>query len=187
MLDFRDIIAATENTARDLLNIFGLIEKNVAAYDRIKARFRQKRAASRLNEILMIITNWRKLNLATLWMIGHALSKGEMNDLVVVPVESGHRKSDFNAELHRFFLALLLTRDLIDEYRDEIINVDYRLYEKLDDSLSARIDVVNLMMDRSEAGISVERLRMLYDAYQQLVKSMEGVKDQLQSAAKKLE
>jgi hypothetical protein len=184
MLNVADVAKAASDLVKDLTNIVGLIEKNIASYDRIKSRFQRKRTARRLDEILFSLVEWRGRNDITMWHIADRIEPGK----TIAPrgfAPTRTRPNVWDYELNAYLDSLLKTRDLIQEFKSDIMDVDYRLYEKLDDAVSGRIDVLALLGDKANGNISTDKLRMVYASYTELVKSLDTVKRELQSAAKR--
>lgn len=69
MIDLAALVKTTTDTASDLTNLVGIIEKNLASYERIRALFRRKRLLSRLSDVLKLLTRWRRNNRETLWAL----------------------------------------------------------------------------------------------------------------------
>jgi hypothetical protein len=75
-------------------------------------------------------------------------------------------------------------RDLIDQYKGDIVSIDYKLYEDIEDALSGRIDVLQMLLDHDQSGISLEKLKELHDSYCSLVAGLTQLKDDVQSASR---
>lgn len=194
MIDLTSIISATKDIVKDLTNIVGLIEENISSYDRITVRFRRKRIVKRLIKILEILSSYRYFNAVTLWEIAERATrvareenKGIYEDIgnCRIPDLSYDSHWQFSFQLEGFLIALLETRDLIDEYKKDIIGIDYRLYEELDDAIQNRIDILTLLSDSSQQRISADKLMTAYAAYAELVNSISSLKDELEAAIKK--
>jgi hypothetical protein len=177
-----ELVRLATETVRDLTDIVGHIEKNIASYDRIRQRLRRKRELRRLQEILREVTLLGERNIKTLWGIAemaqmHGESKIAQNAMEFRPDD----RFFVNNEIQEFPRVLLKVRDIIDEYRDDLINVDYKLYEKLHDAIDRRLDLLDIVLDKKHAGrLDIDKLRRLYIVYNELVRSLEKVKDQLQ-------
>jgi hypothetical protein len=183
MLDISEIAKASRDLIKQLTNIVGLIEKNLASYDRIKARFQRKRMAARLHEILKRITLiGLSTNRYTLWMLTeHAVQKGIDAEEFVRSVESD---KICHYDLRDYLGGLLELRDFVDQYRGDLISIDYRLYEALQEAILGRIDVLKVLTDQDASTISAEKLKELYESYLSLVKAITDLKDTIQSAAR---
>jgi len=83
MIDLAAIACITRDTVRELTDIAGLIEKNIASYDRIAERFRRKRVVNRLNNILRRLTDFRVMNIVTLLEIAERLHRAGENSVAV--------------------------------------------------------------------------------------------------------
>jgi hypothetical protein len=176
MLDLNSITKMTKDIVTELTNLVGLIEKNIASYDRIAARFRRKRIEARLREILLRLTIWYSSNRQTLWMLGKYAMKGDD-----ISLERFDSRVEY--DLLEFLQALLSTTDLIDEFKKDIVHVDYHLYEGLQDAIDGRIKVITMLIDPEESVLSIERVKTAYASYSALVESIGGLKDQLQNAS----
>ena len=82
----------------------------------------------------------------------------------------------------RLFLnALLETQDFIEEYHKDIIGVDYKMYENLQDSISARVELIRFLQSNASKHLSKEKMRRLHVIYSALVKALDGYKQKLQT------
>jgi hypothetical protein len=180
MLDLGSIAKMTKDVVKELTNLVGLIEKNLASYDRIAARFRRKRIAARLQEILLRLTEWRASNIETLWRLAEYAIHNDN-----VSLDRTFKYDNYaNYPLLAFLEALLSTRDLIDEFKKDIVHVDYRLYEELQDAINGRIEILRMLLtDPGESVPSIEKIKSAYVSYSALVESIGGLKDKLQSAS----
>jgi len=80
-------------------------------------------------------------------------------------------------------LILLHARDLIEEFKGDIVHVDYRLYEQLHEAVHGRVNVIEMLLNEDGQSISVDKLKEAYLAYVELAKSVGTLKDKLQDAA----
>ena len=183
------LVNMVAETAKELTNLVGLIEKNLASYDRIKARFRRKRVVGRLEAILERLTVAYEANLATLWVLADRLTGAGADPKWVTDRLEENRSiftpGVYNGDLRRYLLILLHARDLIEEFKGDIVHVDYRLYEQLHEAVHGRVNVIEMLLNEDGQSISVDKLKEAYLAYVELAKSVGTLKDKLQDAAKK--
>jgi hypothetical protein len=189
MIDIGAIVSITRDTIKELTDVVGLIEKNISSYDRIKARFRRKRIAGRLEAILLRLTYWRQMNRRTLWMLAEIATRDEDGpSSLPADIDEDFGYHGFHSDMRLFLEGLLATRDLIDEFKKDIVSVDYRLYEDLHDAVNGRIELVEMFMDGGKVegkyAISTEKLKRAYSSYRALVDSVSAVKDAVQSGAR---
>jgi hypothetical protein len=186
-----EIVKAVRDIVCDLSDIVGIIEKNVASYDRISSRFRRKRVVSRLTEILLLLTSWRMQNYATLFLMASEIRKISKRyyDETGSPIAVKRPECipQFEGDLHRFLYGLLSASDLISEYKADIVRFDFSVYEKIEDCVRNRIKIIGLLVDRETAEIAVDDMEQLYDAYEDLVRSLQSTKEEIQSIINTLE
>lgn len=204
MVDVAAIAALTKNTIVGLTDVVGLIEKNIASYDRVTERFRRKRLAKRFDHILRLLVDFRQNNMVTLMGIAERMQRQEdveFNPYLDEPVqaksipanvirswakryldENRGRKFSHDTSLTGFFTSLLEARDVITRYKSDIISVDYSLYEEIDDAVMKRVDITEILRDNDN--ISPEKLQIIYNSYVELMLSIETLKDRLQSMSK---
>src|SRR5580704_13338279 len=174
MLEIGEIAKATRDVVKQLTDVIGLIEKNLASYDRIKSRFRRRRIADRLQEILQEMLPLKRDNAYTLWEMTENIRRraAAVQDDSFLESDYVKRELDafmFSDDLHNYLKSLLAMRDLIDQYKGDIVSIDYKLYEDIEDALSGRIDVLQMLLDHDQSGISLEKLKELHDSYCSLV------------------
>jgi hypothetical protein len=86
----------------------------------------------------------------------------------------------YDPSFPNFLTALLTLQDVLEEYHHDIIRVDYKLYENLSDSITARIAIVKILQDPGSSTLSHEKLKALHEMYLALVKNLELYKEQVQ-------
>jgi hypothetical protein len=171
MISIAEIAVATKDTVKELTNLVGLIEKNLSSYDRIQNRFRRKRTAKRFSEILERLTAMPPFCERLL--------------VTIADRRNSYLKEDFSsAEFAQFLNALLETRDIIHEYKRDIIGVDYRLYEKLQECVDGRIEILSLLNGGTKDEIPHGTLDTAYASYLALFQAIGALKDELQTAAR---
>lgn len=84
--------------------------------------------------------------------------------------------------MQSFLFSLLDARAVLEEYSSDIIGVDYKLYEEIDDCIHNRISILSQLSQDNESALSVDKLLTLTQAYSELVASLEKVKEDLQTA-----
>lgn len=185
MIDLTSFLTVSKQTAKQLTDLVGIIERNITSYDRIKARFRRKRIVERLERILALLSRWHRSNNMTLWRLASMTTEHEPPDAQIdVAEDIGWDPNRFAPEIEDFLQALLETKDLIDQFEADIVSVDYKLYEELQDAVDGRINIVRLLVKAGRKEISTEHLRLMYSSYTELVASVREVKDRLQSATR---
>jgi hypothetical protein len=185
MIYLNTAVTTVMETVKELTDLVGLVEKNLASYDRIEARFRRKRISRRLQEILGRLTSWRMMNMPTLWMIGKMAINGELRPgVVVIPMDNSPYDNNYKYDLLSFMDAILSTRDLIEEFKKDLLWVDYKLYEELQDAVDGRINILRMLSDTKEDSISIDKLKIAYASYSTLVESIEKLKGELQIATR---
>jgi hypothetical protein len=186
-MDLGDVANATKDIVKELTNVIGLIEKNIASYDRIKARFRRRRVNERLEEILNRLTQWHRFNCDTLWRLGQLAERGTLRSKELSAYLNNDEDAlpfSYRSELIEYQDALLSTQALIDDFKKDIISVDYKLYEALQDAVDGRMKIVAMLVAADRKDISIENIKTAYESYRALVEGVHTVKDALQSAAK---
>jgi hypothetical protein len=185
MVDVATIANLTKETIRELTNVVGIIEKNLASYDRIKERFRRRRIAKRLIHILNILTSFRDNNLVTIMGIVERMQQSDENNRRYSALylnEKSGKRFQYDDSVRAFFESLVEAKDVIDEYKLDILTVDYALYEELDDAISRRLDMTELL--REDGRLSYKKMQVIYDSYVELVSSIDILKERVQSAAR---
>jgi hypothetical protein len=195
MLELGAIVAAIKDTAKELTNLVGLIERNIASYDRLKANYLRKRTRRRLSYLLETLTSWRGKQGKIIFRLGELITKRRGVDSLRLDKHRGpsdafemgwaHPYHDADEELRSFFKTLISTRRLVSEFRRDIISVDYKLFQELEDAIDQRMELIGVLLE-SEGGkeLSPQKLRALYRAYSMLVASIEGLKSSLQEASR---
>ena len=181
MLSLSDIMKAAAEIAGQMTNIMGHVERNYASYDLMKARYRRNRLVGRLEKILQRLTSLRLSCHTTLYLTSKlAFDKGEESiaELASLDLESA------NFNLTGFLESLLEIRDIIDEYKNDIINTDYKLYENIEDCIKGRIRIVNILLENDKSKYSVEKLKSIYVTYENLISSLSSVKEELANKLK---
>lgn len=187
MIDLAALLNVIADTAKEITNLMGLIEKNLASYDRLQERFRRKRLEARLEELLRQLSDLRGGNLPTLWRLARLIDKDDSVQLDYLGKSLAELEIDewtFDYDFRQFLGILLKMRDLIDEFKSDIVSVDYRLYEALQDAVKNRIAIVGLLAKDGGRSFSPDRLKALFSAYSELVKSTEELKNKLQQSAR---
>lgn len=182
--NFGSLIAAANSIIENLTNLVGIFEKNVDSYDRIARKFKRKRIVSRLERILQKVTSWNTSNRATLFMIAKWSAEGHDKNFDNFSAIDDNSGRFMEHDLRNFLEALLSTQDIIEEYREDIIAADYKLYESLQDAMSSRIGIVRQLLSEDSSNLSKDRLRELSKTYEALIHSLDQTKAKLQSSAK---
>src|SRR5258708_20898342 len=155
MTSVGEIVQVTKEIVAQLTDVVGIVEKNISSFDRITVRHRRKRVTHRLETILQKLTTMHYSCLTTLWLTAKLASeKGEQS-------LSELQKLDFPSadfDLRSFLDILLEIRDIIDEYKSDIINTDYTVYERLDDCIYGRIKLVSMLLETDEKQYSIDKL-----------------------------
>jgi hypothetical protein len=181
MTNVGEIVQVTKELVGQLTDVVGLVEKNISSFDRIAARYRRKRVTHRLETILQTLTTMHHSCLTTLWLTAKlAWEKGDQS--LSKLHELDFTSADF--DLRSFLHSLLDIRDIIDEYKSDIINTDYTVYERLEDCIYGRIRVVNMLLENDDKQYSIDKLKAMYVAYAELIVSLKKVKDDLASHLK---
>ncbi len=176
MISVSDLAQATTELVGQITNIVGHIERNYSSYDFIKARYRRNRLIGRLETILQKLTLLRLSCHTTLYLTAKlAFERGQdsLSELRNLDFESA------NFNLNGFLESLLEVRDIIDEYKADIINTDYTIYERLEECIKGRIKIVNMLLEHDEKHYSIDKLKSMYTNYEKLITSLNSVKDEL--------
>jgi hypothetical protein len=193
MIGLSDVVGATKSTIGDLTDIVGHVEKNIKSYDRIKQRFRRKRELSKLKDILVELSNWRQPNIRTLFTIAEEYYRRtdierDADYTTELNIKNQYERLPANLELQQFLECLLRLRDFIDENKRDIVDVAYVLYEKIEDAVESRIDLIDsLLYDENSQNISSDRLNQLYISYRNLIESLANTKTELQNKIHELD
>ena len=170
MVDASGYIAAAKEIISSITNIGGIIDDNLASYDKIQARFRRKRLVKRLEGILRIVNSWDGYNGRTMSLLQAAkyMKKGQsisryMNDI----------------DLSEFSLALLDARELIDQYSLREIRIDYTIFEELHGLVDGRRVVIGALESVDE-GNADKLLLVLIEVYGQLMRETRRLKEKIQ-------
>jgi hypothetical protein len=176
-----DIARAAKEIVGELTDIVGLIEKNISSFDRITARYRRKRVEHKLEAILQRLTTMHHSCHTTLWITARlAYEKGDKSLVEQQQLDLAGADLDLRA----FLESLLEIRDMIDEYKSDIINTDYTIYERLDDCIRNRIRLVSTLLEADHRQYSLDKLKSMYVAYADLITSIKVVKDELANKLK---
>jgi len=120
----------------------------------------------------------------TLWMLGGEVARnGKLRSgTVAIPTDNSPYYNHYEYDLLSFMDALLSARDLIEEFKKDLLWVDYKLYEELQDAVAGRINILRMLSDAKEESISVDKLKTAYISYSTLVESIETLKGEVQAA-----
>ena len=183
MFGLPELLSAVRDILRELTDIVGLVEKNLASYDRIEARFRRKRVRRHLEDILVRLGTLRRTNAFTLWKLAEELGDADRQGwkhLLDVPASEN---GIFNSQLRNFLHALLATSDVIAQYRSDLVARDYLLFEKIEDAFQGRINLLKLILNQ-RGRLSKQKLREIYAGYLSLAEGVTKVKDELDALIK---
>ena len=130
------------------------------------------------------LTELRGLNEVTIWSIASEVRDsqrvGNFQELMAGMEANPYAGKD----LESFGLAILETRDILDELKSDLIAVDYKLYEDLMDNIEARQLTFSILKDSELGSFSKQKLTDLYQAYEDLIKSLQLCKDRVQEKTK---
>ncbi|MTJ83798.1 MAG: hypothetical protein F8N37_22660 [Telmatospirillum sp.] len=199
MLDFMGIASIIQELTREMTDIVGHIEKNIASFDKIKARFRRNRIVARLEQIQCGLGSIYPSNRMSLIAMAQILSEIDENKDVeeknrlanIVDISNEPRshgrwnRISYGDSLSEFLIALSELRELVDEYKKDIIIADYTLYSDIYDAIADRIDMINILADKEHRD-TLSRANMvgLLSEYTKLFESIELVKERLEIAIK---
>jgi len=182
MFDMQAMSKAVAEVAANLTNVVGLIEKNLESYDNIRNRNRARRLEEAVRIMLARLTHWRMSNDLTLWLLAswsdndtpHPISPNwtERSDFLDI-------RDDYEVELTSFFKDILDTMQHLEQYSNDLIRSDYRLYEELAICISARRDTIRALLSKEAKRLSPDKLRELYRIYVILVSSTSACKERL--------
>src|SRR5688500_18455662 len=78
--NFTEIVKLANNVVENLTNVAGHVEKNINSYDSIASRFKRKRLAARLEEILVRLVSLRSGNAVTLFYLARWSSNDKCDE-----------------------------------------------------------------------------------------------------------
>jgi hypothetical protein len=126
------------------------------------------------------LTNLRRSQRYFLFRLGATLTEEDNGWELARYLGYGNGEVD----IHDFLRTLFSIRDLIDEFKGDIISVDYKLYEDLHDSIEDRIALITVIADASGKEIARDKVKTLYTSYSALVDSMTALKESFQKASR---
>jgi hypothetical protein len=180
MVELSEIVKVTGEVIKQLSDLVGIIEKNLSSLDEIKERFRRKRIVARLQEILGEVMSWENQGWDSLWKVAERIDQAPSRDM---------RKFDniiWKSDIKIYLEMLSASMELIDQYKNDIVSVDYRLYESIENVAGGRIDALQALSKEGGYEISVEKLRELNRSYMLLKVSLGKLKDDIQHARRKV-
>jgi hypothetical protein len=170
MTDFSSISLATSRLIEQLSNLTGIIDQNYQSACNIQLRYKRKRMQYKLEKLLQKLVSCREYNSRiALWDI----SRLDNNDYLI----NGYMDHGLNSDLNTFLEVLMDIHDFLIDNCGDLIKSDYKIFENVQDSISARINIVSVILDeKGTNNISHEKLIELTKLYHKLIEHLDKCK-----------
>jgi hypothetical protein len=186
MFDLDQMLAGVQALLKEVTNIVGLIDKNVASIYRLKNRIRRQRELQKLRRVLFDLN---MLAHQQLQLPDIMESVANLLDGKLVGYEANYVQRQYEYDLEQAFGQVLenvvACREFLEHERPEFLERQPEIYDRIKEALYKREQLVSkrtryrqaskALLKKSDAA----KLRTLATEYRSLIENMSGYRDRL--------